>query len=66
MAEVRPDITYLPFDLWNVAEREPDLIRAMFDTVARDITDGTLQPLRHEDFPMADVVKDATALKRAR
>ncbi len=56
MAEARPDVTYLPFDLWNVVERDPDLIRSMFDAVARDIEAGTLQPLRHEDFPMADVV----------
>ncbi len=56
MAEARPDVTYLPFDLWNVAERDPDLIRSMFDAVARDIEAGALQPLRHEDFPMADVV----------
>jgi acyl transferase domain-containing protein/NADPH-dependent curcumin reductase CurA/short-subunit dehydrogenase/acyl carrier protein len=57
MAEARPDVTYLPFDLWNVAERDPALIRSMFDAVARDIEAGTLQPLRHEDFSMEDVAR---------
>ena len=66
MAEARPDVSYLPFDLWNVAERDPDLIRSMFDTVAADIAAGTLHPLHHEVFPIADVAKAFRHMAQAR
>ena len=66
MAAARPDVTYLPFDLWNVAEKEPDLIRSMFEAITRDLETGTLQPLHHEVFPVSEVVAAFRHMAQAR
>ena len=66
VADVRPDVTYLPFDLWHVSERDPDLIRSMFASVVHDLEAGVLQPLHREVFAVEDVVQAFRQMAQAK
>jgi myxalamid-type polyketide synthase MxaB len=55
--ELRPDVTYLPFDLWNVSQQSPDLIRQMFAELVSDLGSGRVKPLPHQVFPVAETEK---------
>jgi len=52
---VRPDVTYLPFDLLEVSQREPDRITTMLEALMPEFQAGTLKPLPHTTFPIEEV-----------
>ena len=64
--EVRPDVEYLPFDLWNVSQNDPGLIRTMFEDLTQWMESGRLKPLDHEVFASGDVVKAFRHMAQAR
>ncbi|MEN9565214.1 MAG: hypothetical protein RLZZ69_410 [Cyanobacteriota bacterium] len=52
VAKQRADISYFPFDLLEVSDRDPDLIASMLAELRRQFVDGKLQPLPHQVFPI--------------
>ncbi|MEO1147015.1 MAG: aminotransferase class I/II-fold pyridoxal phosphate-dependent enzyme [Cyanobacteria bacterium J06638_22] len=50
--DMRPDITYLPFDLLEVSQTEPERITGMLETLLSAFQSGTLTPLPHTSFPI--------------
>jgi 8-amino-7-oxononanoate synthase len=52
VAKQRADISYFPFDLLEVSDRNPDLIASMLAELRRQFVDGKLQPLPHQVFPI--------------
>ncbi|MCP5425309.1 MAG: type I polyketide synthase [Gammaproteobacteria bacterium] len=49
---IRPDVHYLPFDLGEVAERQPERIGALWREVVSDVGAGHYRPLPFQAFPM--------------
>lgn len=62
----RPDVTYLPFDLGEVAAAQPGLIPTLFGEVAQRVDGATLKPLRHTVFPLQDAVPAFRSMAQAR
>ncbi|MBN1122610.1 MAG: acyltransferase domain-containing protein, partial [Anaerolineae bacterium] len=56
MQSRRPDVGYAVFDLLEMAESDPDSIRAMFDAVRGMIEAGEIEPLPHHPFPIHQAV----------
>ena len=54
VAEVRPDVRYLTFDLGEVAERDPALIQAMLQELLAAFERLELLPLRTEVYPVEE------------
>ncbi len=52
VAEKRADISYYPFDLLEVSQREPNLIATLFAELRKQFMEGKLQPLPHKVFPI--------------
>ena len=52
VADVRADVSYFPFDLLEVSDRNPDLIATMFAELRQQFVTGKLQPLPHKVFPI--------------
>ncbi len=65
-AERRPDVRYLPFDLREVAVREPETIRAMLERVMDWLARGELAPLPRRVFARRDVRQAFRELMQAR
>ncbi|MEO1210493.1 MAG: aminotransferase class I/II-fold pyridoxal phosphate-dependent enzyme [Cyanobacteria bacterium J06638_20] len=51
---MRPDITYLPFDLLEVSQTEPKRITGMLETLLSAFQARTLTPLPHTSFPIEE------------
>jgi acyl transferase domain-containing protein/acyl carrier protein/NADP-dependent 3-hydroxy acid dehydrogenase YdfG len=60
-AERRPDATYLPFDLLEVAAAEPQLIRGLLEQLLANLAAGHYQLLPIQEFPL-DAAVDAFRL----
>jgi len=54
MRAARPDVSYFPFDLGEVALADPDRIASMLHELAQSIDDRSLAPLPVETFPLQD------------
>jgi phthiocerol/phenolphthiocerol synthesis type-I polyketide synthase C len=54
--ERRPDLSYFPFDLGEVARDNPDLISSILKDIMQGLEDGTLKSLPHKVFPIREVV----------
>jgi len=52
----RPDATYLPFDLGELAAADPRALGAMIEALDRELHRDPPQPLPHRVFPMAEAV----------
>ena len=52
VAEKRADISYFPFDLLEVSDRDPELIASLFTELKQQFVERTLQPLPHKVFPI--------------
>ncbi|MBE9103286.1 SDR family NAD(P)-dependent oxidoreductase, partial [Vacuolonema iberomarrocanum] len=52
--QVRPDVTYLPFDLLELSQTKPERITVMLETLMSEFQAGTLTPLPHTPFPIED------------
>ena len=50
--ERREDISYFPFDLLEVSDRDPDLITTLFGKLRQQFTNQELSPLPHKVFPI--------------
>ena len=50
VAELRPDVTYFPFDLGDVAYREPLFFKSMFRKVMDGFREGSLTPLPQKRY----------------
>ncbi|ETW96824.1 MAG: hypothetical protein ETSY1_25090 [Candidatus Entotheonella factor] len=66
MAEVRPDVTYLPFDLSDIAQRSPSLIRACLDQLRTMFRAQQLSPLPRRVFPVQQVSQAFRFMAQAR
>lgn len=66
VAAVRPDVSYVPFDLVELSERDPGAVRAMFDAVAGALEDGSLAPLPAEVFPVEEAAAAFRHMSQAR
>ncbi|GAA2961488.1 SDR family NAD(P)-dependent oxidoreductase [Actinokineospora diospyrosa] len=66
--DLRPDldVEYLPFDLGDEGEQDPELIPRLFAEVAAGFADGTLRPLPATPFPRTEAVAAYTFMQRAR
>jgi 8-amino-7-oxononanoate synthase len=52
VAARREDISYFPFDLLAVSQRDPDLIARMFAQIRQKLIQRELKPLPHKVFPI--------------
>ena len=62
----RPDVSYFPFDLGDVAADNPGLITTLFEEVKQCLREGTLQPLRHTVFHVQDTIGAFRHMAQAR
>ena len=53
----RQDISYFPFDLLTIAQKEPNLIAALWSKLISAFEKGDLKPLPHTVFPIEESVK---------
>jgi len=65
-AERRPDATYLPFDLLEVAAAEPALIRTLLEQLLADLAAGHYQLLPIQAFPLEAAVDAFRLMAQAR
>ena len=65
-AERRPDATYLPFDLLEVAAAEPQLIRTLLEQLLADLAAGHYQLLPIQAFPLEAAVDAFRLMAQAR
>ncbi|MBE9170244.1 type I polyketide synthase [Pleurocapsales cyanobacterium LEGE 06147] len=52
----RPDVSYFPFDLLEIAQQDPDPIAQMLRKLIQQFQQGSLKPLPHKVFPISKVV----------
>ena len=50
--EKRDDISYFPFDLLEVSNKNPNLIATLFADIRQQLIDRKLKPLPHKVFPI--------------
>ncbi|MBM5798922.1 MAG: SDR family NAD(P)-dependent oxidoreductase, partial [Cyanobacteria bacterium K_Offshore_0m_m2_072] len=65
-ASRRPDATYLPFDLLEVAAAEPQLIRGLLEQLLADLEAGRYQLLPIQQFPISQTVDAFRLMAQAR
>jgi myxalamid-type polyketide synthase MxaB len=56
LQQQRPDVSYYPFDLLNIAREQPNLIATMLRELMVKFKQGQLHPLPHQVFPVSKVV----------
>ena len=66
VARVRPDVTYLPFDLADVAIDDPKQISALFSELVTAIEGGALRALPTRTWPLSDAVSAFRTMAQAR
>jgi 8-amino-7-oxononanoate synthase/malonyl CoA-acyl carrier protein transacylase len=54
--EVRPDVSYFPFDLLELSQKQPEFVTTMLRNLMPAFRSGELQPLPHQDFPIEKAV----------
>lgn len=54
--DLRPDISYFPFDLTTVAQEEPELYQSMFQKIIDGYREGFLKPLPLKCFALKDTI----------
>ncbi len=62
----RPDISYMPFDLADVATVNPELIAELFAELDRRFDAGALRPLPVSSWPLADAAGAFRTMAQAR
>lgn len=65
-AQRRPDATYLPFDLLEVAAADPQLIRGLLEQLLADLEAGRYQLLPIQQFPLSQTVEAFRLMAQAR
>jgi NADPH:quinone reductase-like Zn-dependent oxidoreductase/acyl carrier protein len=66
VAHRRPDVTYFPFDLADVAASDPALIQELFAELVGAFDTGALRPLPVTTFPLADAASAFRTMAHAR
>ncbi len=54
--ETRPDVSYFPFDLLELSQKQPEFVATMLRNLMPAFRSGELQPLPHQDFPIEKAV----------
>jgi len=65
-ASRRPDATYLPFDLLEVAAADPQLIRGLLQQLLADLEAGSYALLPIQEFPISQTVEAFRLMAQAR
>ena len=65
-AERRPDASYLPFDLLEVAAAQPQLVRMLLEQLMADLVAGRYQLLPIQEFPVSQTVEAFRLMAQAR
>ena len=55
--DVRPDVSYFPFDLGDITKENPGLLATLFRELAEEFKKGSLKPLPCKVFSMENVVE---------
>ena len=66
MARHRPDVAYFPFDLAIAEQREPGLIGGLLAELSESFRAGTLGPLPHKVFPIAEAISAFRLMAQAK
>lgn len=64
--QAKPDASYFPFDLGQVAADTPGLIANMLRELTQSLDQGTLKPLALQSFPIQDAVVAFRHMAQAR
>ncbi len=54
--DVRPDVSYFPFDLLELSQKQPEFVSTMLRNLMPAFRSGDLQPLPHQVFPIEKAV----------
>ncbi|MCP4264051.1 MAG: SDR family NAD(P)-dependent oxidoreductase [Candidatus Brocadiaceae bacterium] len=57
VSELRPDVSYFPFDLGDAGHKDPEFYQAMFQKLMDGFREGKLKPLPQKRFPIEDSIK---------
>ncbi len=57
VSELRPDVSYFPFDLGDVGHKDPSSFQIMFRKLMDGFREGKLKPLPQKRFPIEDSIK---------
>ena len=66
VARARPDATYLPFDLGDVAADDPETIARLLADLSAALEAGTLRPLPTRSWPLSDAASAFRTMAQAR
>ncbi len=66
VSNFRPDISYFPFDLGDVAADNPGLIITLFEELKQCLQEGVLKPLPHTVFPVQNAISAFRHMAQAR
>ena len=64
--QLRPDISYLPFDLGEIASSDPSLIQIMLNKLRQGLNENTLKPLPHTVFTVQDTISAFRYMQQAK
>ncbi|NER24035.1 MAG: type I polyketide synthase [Symploca sp. SIO1C2] len=64
--EKRPDAQYYPFDLGEVAQRDPNLIKTLLRELMEKFDHGKLNPLSHKVFPIQKAIEAFRHMQQAK
>eukprot|EP01012_Entosiphon_sulcatum_P048617 TRINITY_DN6711_c0_g2_i1.p1 TRINITY_DN6711_c0_g2~~TRINITY_DN6711_c0_g2_i1.p1 ORF type:complete len:1701 (+),score=265.73 TRINITY_DN6711_c0_g2_i1:423-5105(+) len=56
MRAARPDVQYMPFDLFTITHESPELVSGMFAELVSDLSGKVFAPLAYHTFGEADVI----------
>jgi acyl transferase domain-containing protein/NAD(P)-dependent dehydrogenase (short-subunit alcohol dehydrogenase family)/acyl carrier protein len=66
VARFKEDISYLPFDLGQVALSDPDLLQSMLQTLIEEFRSGVLKPIRTTVFETRNTADAFQTMARAK
>jgi acyl transferase domain-containing protein/acyl carrier protein len=66
VAELRPDVSYYPFDLGDIGHNDPVAFQAMFQKLLKGFTEGPLKPLPQKRFPVEGIIQAFRYMAQAR
>lgn len=66
VTQKRPDVDYLPFDLLEISQQQPQLIRTLLQELMEMWERGTLKPLTHRVFQIEDAKEAFRTMAQAK